>query len=283
MKTKSLSKTQGLENFPGKYMKQIIVGIIFILTYLPTLLWMWERWWSRDSYYTHGILIPFVSGYLIWQMKDELKKIPFKESAWGIRLIIIGILIHLVSSLFRVYFSSGFSMIIVLAGLVLYFYGQEVLKKIIFPIGFLVFMVPLPMVVIANISFKMKLFAAKIAAIILNSLGIPALQQGSIIRMRSAYVIVDDVCSGLRSLISLTALGSIFAFWMKGPMFKRVLLFASTIPIAIITNVCRVIFLSCISEIWGTEYATGMVHDITGFMVFALAFILLFFVSKLLE
>jgi len=101
--------------------------------------------------------------------------------------------------------------------------------------------------------------------------------------MRSTYVIVDDVCSGLRSLISLLALGGVFAYGMKAPMIKRMVLFLSTIPIAIITNVCRVILLSAISEIWGSEYATGFIHDFSGFMVFGLAFILLFAVGKLLE
>ena len=266
-----------------KYSREIIVAVIFLLAYLPAFIWMWARWWARDSYYSHGILIPFASIYLIWQIKDELKKIKPSSSPWGMPLIVAGLIIHLLSSLLRVYFSSGFSMIIVLSGLVLHFYGKDIFKKVAFPIAFLFFMVPLPMVVIANISFKLKLFAAKIAAIILNDMGLPAMQQGSIIRMRSAYVIVDDVCSGLRSLVSLTALGSIAAYWLKGPLSKRMLLFLSTIPIAVITNVCRIILLSCISEIWGTEYATGFIHDFTGFLVFAIALLLLFAVKKLIE
>ena len=266
-----------------KYFKEIVAGLIFLFMYLPVFVWMWDRWWARDSYYSHGILIPFVSAYLIWQMKDELKKIPRQESVWGIRLILIGIALHLLSALFRIYFSSGFSMLIVLAGMVLHFFGREVFKKIAFPIAFLFFMIPLPMVVIANISFKLKLFAAKVATFILNSMGITAIQQGSIIHMRSAHVIVDDVCSGVRSLVSLAALGSIAAYWMKSSMGKRLILFISTVPIAIITNVCRVIILSCVSEIWGAEHATGFLHDATGFMVFALACVLLYFVKRLIE
>jgi len=98
----------------------------------------------------------------------------------------------------------------VLFGLVLHFYGGRVLRKILFPGSFLFFMMPLPLVVIVNISFKMKLFAANIATDLLNWIGLYAVQEGSIIKMASAYVIVDDVCSGLRSLIALAALGSIF-------------------------------------------------------------------------
>jgi len=101
--------------------------------------------------------------------------------------------------------------------------------------------------------------------------------------MRHAQVIVDDVCSGLRSLISLMALGSIFAYWMKSTMTKRGILFLTTVPIAILTNVFRVIFLSSVAEIWGVQYATGILHDISGFLVFALAFVLLYVMGRILE
>lgn len=284
-----------------RYKTLLFISLIFLLTYIPTFIWMWDRWWARDSYYSHGILVPFVTGFLIWQKREELKKIKIQESPWGLRLIILGIIIHMISAVFRIYFSSGFSMLIVLCGFILYFFGTEVFKKVWFPVAFLFFMMPLPMVVITNLSFKLKLFAANIATVLLNNMGILAIREGSVIRMRHAYVIVDDVCSGLRSLISLTALGSIFAYWLnvpivtlaatssmfaywiKAPITKRIILFLTTIPIAIITNVCRVLVLSLVSEIWGAEYATGFVHDATGFMVFALAFILLLGVTKLIE
>jgi len=266
-----------------QYSKQIFIGVIFILTYVPTWIWMWDRWFAKDSYYSHGVLVPFVTGFLIWQKREELSKIKIKSSPWGVVLIVLGLILHIMSSLLRVYFSSGFSTIIVFTGIILYFYGVKILKKIWFPVFFLVFMVPVPLVVIANISFKMKIFAAKIATVILNRIGIPAMRDGSWIRMRHAQVIVDDVCSGLRSLISLTALGSIFAYWMNAPLYKRIMLFLSTIPIAVITNVFRIIFLSFISEVWGPKYAIGFVHDLSGFLVFALAFALLYAVGRILE
>ncbi len=265
------------------HIAELLLGGIFLLAYLPAILWMWDRWFARDSYYSHGILIPFVTGYLIWQKREELSAIKPVKSSLGMVLIVFGLVIHLISSILRVYFSSGFSMIIVLVGVIAHFYGNQILKKVLFPILFLFFMIPLPMVVISNISFQMKLFAATLATGILNNMGLPAVQEGSILKMRHAYVIVDDVCSGLRSLISLTALGTIFAYWMKSGIFKKIILFLSTIPIAIITNVCRIVFLSFVSEIWGPEYAVGFIHDFSGFLVFGLAFVLLFFVGKLLE
>jgi exosortase len=216
-------------------------------------------------------------------VRGELAGLSQYSSRWGIPLIGVGLLMHLFSSAMRVYFSSGFSLLIVLAGLILYFYGWPVVRKLAFPLFFLIFMIPVPLVFITNVSFRMKVFAAQIATELLNNMEIQAIREGSIIKMKQAYVVVDDVCSGLRSLISLMALGSIFAYWMKSVMFKRIGLFLLTIPIAIITNVARIIFLAAIADIWGPQYATGFTHDLSGFIVFGLAFVLLFTAGKLLE
>lgn len=270
--------------FLRKHKSELISFGLVVLTYVPTFLWMWERWFARDSYYSHGILIPFVSLYLIWNLKDDLKLAPKKSSSLGLPILVVGILLHLASAAFRIYFSSGFSLVIVLMGLVLHFYGRSVLRLVSFPLFFLIFMIPIPIVTIINISFKLKIFAAKIATTVLNDyLRIQCFQDGSIIRMQNAQVIVDDVCSGLRYLISLTALGSIFAYWIKAGIFKKIIVFISSIPIAVFSNALRVIFLSVVSEIWGVKYATGFLHDFSGFIVFAVAFVLLYAVVKLLE
>ncbi len=276
-----MAKSQGptMTNIFQKWM----VGIFVLLIYVPSFLWMWDRWFARDSYYSHGILIPFVTAFLIWQRRDVLKKIKPETSPWGLMLFFLGIAIHLLSSLFRVYFSSGFSMIIVLFGLILHFYGSKVFKEVVFPISFLAFMVPLPMVVITNLSFRLKIFAAQIAVVALNDMRLFCVQHGSTIVMRHAYVVVDDVCSGLRSLITLMALGGLFAYWMKSSFLKKTILFLSTIPIAVIANVGRIIFLASISEIWGIKYAMGPLHETSGFIVFFGAFCMLYVVQKMIE
>ncbi len=273
-----------MQSIIKKYKEELSTAVLVFLAYTPTFLWMWDRWFARDSYYSHGILIPFVSAYLIWNKREELAKTPVEHSPWGLRIFLLGILMHLISALFRVYFSSGFSLVVVIFGLVLYFFGKRVFNHVFFPILFLVFMIPLPIVTIASISFKLKVFAAQMATVILNNhLRIPCFQDGSTIRMQHTQVIVDDVCSGLRSLISLTALGSIFAYWIKGGFVKKTIVFLSTIPIAVVTNALRIVFLATVSEVWGARYATGLLHDLSGFVVFAGAFILLFAVVKLLE
>lgn len=265
------------------HLPALLLGLVMLWCYVPTFVWLWGRWFARDSYYSHGVLIPLVTVFLIWQKRDELQQVPVQSSKWGVPLVVAGLIVQVISSVLRIFFTSAFSLLIVLVGLILHFYGSRVIKVIKFPVFFLFFMMPLPLVVIVNISFQMKIFAAEIAERLLNQIGLVAVRYGSIIRMQRAYVVVDDVCSGLRSLISLAALGSIFAYWLKGPMVKRIFLFLTTVPIAIVTNVCRVVFLSTVSEVWGPEYAKGALHTVSGFLVFAMAFVMLYFVSRLIE
>jgi exosortase len=265
------------------FKKISILSLLFILAYFPTMQWMWERWFAYDSYYSHGILIPLITIVLIIQKRDLLKSMKPQPSFGGIWVFAIGITVHLVSILFRVYFTSGFSMIIVLAGFVLCVYGKKILKEILFPIIFLSFMIPLPLVAIVNISFQLKLLSAKMAAIMLNVINIPAIQEGSYIRMSHASVVVDDVCSGLRSLIALLALGALFAYWMKSGKIKKTILFFSSIPIALITNMFRIMALAMISEFFGVQYITGTIHIIFGMLVFIGAFFILSRLEKLLE
>lgn len=250
---------------------------------MPTILWMWGRWYSVNSYYSHGLLVPCISLFLIWGLRWQLRAIPVQPQARGLWLFALGIIIHMVSALLGVYFTSGVSMLISLAGLVVFFFGGKILREVWFPIAFLLFMVPLPMAAIAGIVFKLKFFAAQMATAVLNLLHLPSTQVGSLILMEHANVVVDDLCGGLRSLIALTALGSIFAYGTNTSIPKRLLLFASAVPIAVLTNALRIIFLAAVTEILGAKYAEGLLHDIVGLLVFVWSFLLLSSLQKFLR
>ncbi|MDD5669896.1 MAG: exosortase/archaeosortase family protein, partial [Candidatus Omnitrophica bacterium] len=183
----------------------------------------------------------------------------------------------------QVYFTSGFSLLLVIPGLVLLFFGKEYLRKLLFPIVFLVFMIPLPLVAIANISFRLKIFAAQISTFVVNSLGVTAVRDGSVIRTMHAYLVVEDPCSGIRSLISLIALGGLMAYFSNLSKVKKSILFAASMPIAIISNVIRISALTLVSEIYGAKYAGGWFHDTMGILVFVFAFVGMILVSKVLE
>lgn len=263
--------------------KLLILAGLTLLVYIPTFIWMFDRWNAKDSYYSHGMLVPLVSIFLIWQKRAKLTSIAIKPENLGWLFFGAGILIHIVSALWRVYFSSGFSIIIVLIGLVLLFFGKKYLKELLFPIFFLIFMIPLPLVAIANLSFKLKILAAQISTVIINKMGVLAIRDGSIIKTAHSYLIVEDPCSGIRSLISLIALGALMAYLSNISIIRKSILFLSSIPIAIATNVIRIVTLSLISEMYGAKLATGTFHTIMGVLVFVFAFAGLALIGKALE
>lgn len=266
-----------------KYLKLVVIGALTAIAYIPTFIWMYGRWTEHDTYYSHGFLVPFVSAFVVWLKRKKLSEIKIQPVNLGWAFFIVGIAIHAASALVRVYFSSGFSLLLVIIGLVLIFLGKEFLKQLMFPIAFLLFMIPLPLVAIANISFRLKILAASVSTYILNHIGIPALRDGSIIKTMHSYLIVEDPCSGIRSLIALIALGALMAYFSNISKPRKAALFLSSIPIAVGCNVVRITSLATVSEVYGSKYASGVFHDTMGIVVFVLAFAALSLIGKLLE
>ena len=253
------------------------------VAYIPTFQWMIDRWSAKDTYYSHGFLVPFISAFIIWQKKKELSKLIIKPVNSGWLLFVLGLLIHALSTSFRISFSSGFSLIIVLIGLILIALGKDFLKKLIFPICFLISMIPLPLALIASLSFRLKIFAAQVSTKIINMIGIPAIREGSIIRTMHSTLMVEDPCSGIRSLVALISLGALAAYFSNLSKPRKTILFISSIPIAVATNIIRITALGLVGEIYGEKYATGIFHDTMGILVFVFAFLGLMLVQKLLE
>lgn len=249
------------------------ITVLMALAYKSTFVWLYERYVAVDSYYSHGFLIPFVTGFLIWMKKKELKNITRKSSFWGLALVIFALGSHFLSVLAEVFFVSGFSILLLVFGISLFLYGKEITKKILFPLCFLIFMFPLPLIAINAISFPMKMFVTKSAVYFLKeALHLPMKNEGFQIFFPNASLVVGNPCSGLRSLISMLALGSIFAYLLEAKMAKKILLFFLAIPIALFSNFIRVILLCLGVFIYGSQMAKGFYHDFTGYLVFIISF-----------
>jgi len=263
--------------------KLLVLLTLAIAAYIPTFNWMIIRCSAKDTYYSHSFLIPFISLFIVWTKKNRLSKLAMKPSNAGWLFFIPGILTHLITHYFRVSFVSGYSFIIVLIGLVLLCLGKDYLRELLFPILFLLFMVPAPELAITNLSFRLKLFAAQISTVVINKLGVPAIREGSLIRTAHSQIMVEDPCSGIRSLVALIALGALMAYFSGLSKPRKLILFISSVPIAVTTNIIRIVSLSLVSEIYGDKFATGFFHDTMGVLVFIFAFAGLAFIAKLLE
>lgn len=259
------------------------IVILLSLIYYPTGIWMWSRWFAADSYFGHGPFIPIVSAVLIWYKRHELIKAKPSKSRSGLFIFILGLILHIASAFTRIYFTSACSLILVIVGIILYLLGKEITKIIIYPLFFLIFMIPAPMSLISASTLKMKLFVAQLSVLMVNILGISAVREGSIVYMSNTSLVVGDPCSGLRSLISLSALSVLYLYLIKTSFTRKFLIFLISIPIAIGANIIRTTATILIANYYGNGIVENdFLHKGFGLMVFIVAFAGLFLAGRFL-
>ena len=234
--------------------------------------------WSIDPNFSHGFLIPFVAGYMVWHKKHELSILDKTPGKSGVFVILFGMLVHIVGNVGAELFLMRFSMIITLAGMVIYFYGYMVFKKCLTPILYLILMIPIPSIIWNEIAFPLQLFAAKVSAQTIGLLGIPVFREGNILHLSNTSLEVVDACSGIRSLTSLLALTGLFAFIAPLGRLKKWILFLSAIPIAVIVNVIRLTITGAMAAWISPETAHGFLHDMSGFIIFGAALFIVYII-----
>jgi exosortase len=261
---------------------------------------LYYRWFRESSYYSHGFMIPLISLYLIWRKREELAELPAAPSRLGLVVLLFGACLRLGAAYGKVNIVAGFSLIIILIGLTLLLFGRRVTWKVLFPLAFLCWMVPLPEASITEISFELKTFASEMAARLLPRVGITVERVGSTISFLRPNnevdkLIIEDVCSGLRSMIALLAFGSLFAYVTSCGTRKKLELFAASVPCSIIANMTRIVFITGVAYFFGSSVATSRryipkpfgedftIHDATGLMIFVVAFVCFFTYERLLN
>jgi EpsI family protein len=247
---------------------------------------LYERFVNGESYYTHGPLVPLVSLLIAILLIRHTRIDPKPCPKLGWPVLGAGVLLHLVASLARVNFASGFALPIVLSGLVLLLWGRQAFRRLWFPIALLVFMVPLPEVSIATLNFRLKMWAADWGVRLASGMGVAvardASQPNKVILDGDKEMIVANVCNGLRTLISLVAFGALYAYVCRLRGFWRIGLFLMSVPVAVVSNSLRIVSLIFVADIWDVEAATGFFHDFSGLMIFAIAFALMFGLERLI-
>lgn len=239
--------------------------------------------WAHDENYSHGFLVPLVAAFLVWRKRKRLRSMVCSPNNWGMVVLISGLGLLMVATIGAEYFTTRFSLLVVVAGLLLYLWGSEALRELAFPLVYLVFMIPIPYVVYYSFSFPLKLFASRCTAPVIRLLGVPVVREGNILHLPNLALEVVDACSGLRSLISLLALGALFAYLTQEVAWKRWVLFLFTVPVAIGANVFRLTATAVLAQIYGEEAAMGFLHQFSGMLVFAFAVVLLVLAGRVLR
>jgi exosortase D (VPLPA-CTERM-specific) len=243
------------------------VGVASLWLFWDGLQRMWG-WWIDAPEYSHGLLIPPVAAFLVWQQRDRLERIPFEGSWWGIALVLAGGALLVLGQLATVYTMVQYAYLVTLFGLVLSFTGTRAFRLLAFPLLILVFMVPLPQFVLANLSTKLQLLSSELGVWFMRLFGISVYVEGNVIDLGGYKLQVAEACDGLRYLFPLMTLGFLMAYFYKGALWKRAVLFLSSIPITLFMNSFRVGTIGVMVEHWGIGMAEGFLHEFQGWMVF---------------
>ena len=254
-----------------------LVGLLF-WTYWPVLSGLVAQWWNEDDY-SHGFLIPLVSLFLVWIKKDELLAMPFNPARSGFLILGLSLAVYVTGSVGAEIFLQRLSLIGMIGGIVLTLLGWRILGAVAFPIGYLVTAVPLPGILFDTVAFPLQLIAAKIATSSMQGCGVPVLREGNIMHLATISLDVEEACSGIRSLLSLTALGVLYGYLTEDRWLFRSIIVLSVVPIAVAANVFRVTVTGFMAHYVSPQSAQGFFHGVGGMSIFVISLLLLFGVS----
>jgi exosortase len=258
------------------------LAILVVWLYFPILLHLVGQWLD-DPNYSYGFLVPVFSIWVLWRQRSLFATLKPRPSVWGFLILILALSALLVGIFGAELFLSRVSLLLVIAGLVVLFAGWQFFRAVLFPWALLLLMIPIPAVVLTQITFPLQILASGIAAIALQLLGVPVLCEGNIINLPAMPLEVAEACSGIRSLLSLLTLSLMYGFLTDTRVHVRVVLALASIPIAMAANISRIVINGLLAQYWETSKAQGFFHEFSGGLIFLISLTLLIAVHRLLR
>jgi exosortase len=254
----------------GAALLVVALGLLY-RTVLPE--WLEDLW--IDPNYSHGLLVPCAAAWLVYERRSRLAALAPHPAGSAVLIVLGGMVLMVAGTLAAELFTTRLSGLIVITGLIGFILGYRYVRTLALPLAFLLFMVPLPALVLNAIAFPLQLLASQMAVSILQGIGVPVLREGNVILLPNITLEVVEACSGLRSLVSLGALSVLLAALTLRGTVPRLVLIASSLPIAVITNSVRVSVTGVLAYRFGAQLAEGFLHGFSGWVVFVIAFVLL--------
>jgi exosortase len=259
----------------------ITASAAFLLLYWKVLARLYQDWMHDDNY-SHGILIIPLALYFVWERREKLRAVTPRPSAFGLAIVALGVTVLLAGLLGAELFLTRASILITLVGSIVFVMGWQTLRILLFPLAFLILMIPIPAIIFNQIAFPLQLLASQAGEAGLNAAGVPVLREGNVMILPHTTLEVAEACSGIRSLISLLTLGIVLGYFIDSRPSLRVAIALATVPIAILTNAMRVAGTGIAAHYIGPEVAEGFFHTFSGWMVFIVAFAMMFGLTRLL-
>ncbi len=281
-----------------------------VLAYATVLSKLGHDWWT-DENYSHGLLVPFVIGYILWSQRHRFaRELPQPAMLAGLAVVAFGLVALWAGTAGAELYLQRTSLIFLFAGTVIYFWGFKLLRLMIVPLFLLWLAIPIPAIIFNKVAFPLQLFASRCAVSAMQLFDIPVLRQGNVIELmplgapETKKLEVVEACSGIRSLMTLVTLAVVYAYFTyprdndpgsgrswRGMLsnfktfrfWRSALILLSAVPIAIFTNALRVSGTGILARYYGTKVADGFFHTFSGWVIYVVAFLMLFGVGWALD
>lgn len=297
----------------------LAISSALVFVYATVLVKLGHDWWT-DENYSHGLLIPFIIAYIAWSQRKRFARTTPRPAAFiGLTAVMAALFALWAGTAGAELFLQRTSLVLILAGTVLYFGGFAFLRLFLVPLFLLLLAIPIPAIIFNKIAFPLQLFASRCAVWAMMVFDIPVLRQGNVIELMPLGAIetkkleVVEACSGIRSLMTLVTLAVVFAYFTHPDggshaagdesepqnqshtptsavslltsygFWRSAVLLLSAIPIAIFTNALRVSGTGVLAHYYGTKVADGFFHSFSGWVVYVVAFLMLFGVGWILD
>jgi exosortase len=257
-------------------------GIVLLWSYWETLAHLFQRW-SIEPEYSHGVFVPVFSMALLWLRRDELAKVPWRGSWWGLLPLALGIAMRVSSAYWFFTLMGAVALLPTLVGVVLLIGGFPAFRWAWPSIAFLVFMIPLPGFAAGLLAHPLQRIATSASTYLLQLLGIAAVADGNVILLDESKIGVVEACNGLRMLILFFAVSAAAALLVQRTLWERLVILASAVPIALCVNIVRITVTGVLYELTTSSVAEHFFHDVGGWLMGPLAFVFLWLEMKFLD
>jgi exosortase len=260
----------------------IVLCVLLVILYDRVGIKLVRDWYELPDF-SHGFLIPFFAAFLLWDKRRELRRLPVTPDWGGIWLVAVGLFELLLGVFGADLFLQRTSFIVLAAGLVWTLLGRPILGSVKFVFFVLLLAIPLPAIVLNQITFPLQLRASSLASSLLAMAQVPVLQEGNIIQLPAMQLEVAEACSGIRSLLSLFTVAVIYGYFLERKTWQRVVLAVASVPIAVAANVARIFGTGLCVQYWDPDKATGFFHEFQGWLMFLVSLCLLFVVHNVMR
>jgi exosortase len=259
---------------PPAMLTRVALAAAVALAHHRTFMALAQTWQTNENY-SHGPLVPLVVAWLVWDRRDRLREVAVAPDGRGLALTALACVLHLVGVRADLFALQGWSLLPLAMGLVVTFLGWRHARMLLFPVLYLGFMLTFPPIVMDRLSFELKGIALHAATWAATALGTEMRVSAMSIFVGGGELRVEDPCSGLRSLLALLATGTLFAYLQPGGGWRRCAVLLATVPIAVGSNILRLLALILAADARGVVWAAGAFHDAVGYALYAVALLAL--------